>query len=75
MLVLSRRSQERIYLDDGRIELTVLRIEGNRVRLGITAPPEVSIRREEVQHRLDFEKPAAPVGNPKQQVKMIRAVA
>jgi len=56
MLVLSRRSQERIYLDDGRIEVAVLKVEGNRVRLGITAPPEVSIRRGELQPRVEREE-------------------
>lgn len=55
MLVLSRRKLESIYLDGGRIEVTVLSVQGNRVRIGITAPPEVSIQREEVQHRLALE--------------------
>ena len=44
MLVLSRKTDESIVID-GRIEVTVVQIEGGRVRLGITAPREVSIRR------------------------------
>jgi len=44
MLMLTRKSDERILIGDG-IELLVLSIQGNRVRLGIQAPAEVSIAR------------------------------
>lgn len=47
MLVLSRKSDERIVID-GRIEITVVEVRGNQVRLGIEAPKEVSIMREEL---------------------------
>ena len=47
MLVLSRKSHEQIIIGQG-IEITVLAIRGNRVRLGINAPPEVPILREEL---------------------------
>lgn len=46
MLVLSRRSQESVTIGDQGISITILEIRGGRVRLGITAPPEVSIRRD-----------------------------
>ena len=46
MLVLSRKIGERILIGDG-IELTVVQVRGDRVKLGLTAPPEVSILREE----------------------------
>jgi carbon storage regulator len=55
MLVLSRREDERIVIDD-RIVITVVRIQGHTVRLGIEAPKEVSIVRAELERR---EKPAA----------------
>ncbi len=48
MLVLSRRESERIKLGNS-IVLTVIRISGDRVRLGIEAPPDVLVLREELQ--------------------------
>ncbi len=50
MLILTRRVDERIFIGDN-ITLSVLEIEGNRVRLGLDAPKEVAILREEVHHR------------------------
>jgi carbon storage regulator len=47
MLVLSRKIGERILVGD-QVIITVTAIGGARVRLGITAPPHVSIRREEL---------------------------
>ena len=48
MLVLKRKNQEQIIIDQ-RIEITILGVRGNRVRLGINAPPEVSILRGELE--------------------------
>jgi len=47
MLVLSRRRGERIVIGPN-IELTVVAVCGNRVRLGVQAPPEVTILRNEL---------------------------
>jgi carbon storage regulator len=47
MLVLSRKVEAAILID-GRIRVRVLGIRGNQVRLGIEAPPEVKIVREEL---------------------------
>jgi carbon storage regulator len=55
MLVLSRKLGERIVMPDIDLTLTVVAIEGNTVRLGITAPPEVSVYREELWHRVCSE--------------------
>ena len=55
MLVLTRRKDEAIIID-GRIRVTILGIKGNRVRLGITAPAEVPIQREEVHQRIVTEE-------------------
>jgi carbon storage regulator len=48
MLVLSRKEGERLVID-GNIVVTVVRLAGGKVRLGIEAPAEVSVRREELQ--------------------------
>ena len=47
MLILSRKPNETIVID-GRITVTVVAVHGNRVRLGIDAPKEVAIVREEL---------------------------
>jgi carbon storage regulator len=47
MLVLSRRIGERIVIDD-RITVTVVEIKGGKIRLGIEAPKEVPVWREEL---------------------------
>ena len=46
MLVLSRKQNERLIID-GNIVVTIVRVSGGTVRIGIAAPAEVSIRREE----------------------------
>ncbi len=58
MLVLSRRESERIRLGDS-ITITVVRVAGDRVRLGIDAPPEVSVLREELEIRQPALRAAA----------------
>jgi carbon storage regulator len=50
MLILTRRVDERILIGDN-ITLCVLDIEGNRVRLGLDAPKEIAILREEIHHK------------------------
>jgi carbon storage regulator len=56
MLVLSRRVGETIVIDNV-ICVTVVAVQGNKVRLGITAPPHVAVDREEVhQRRQDFSE-------------------
>jgi len=61
MLVLSRRENERIKLGD-RIVVTVVRLEGDHVRIGIEAPPEVVVLREEVQSRWSASLPTPATG-------------
>lgn len=55
MLVLSRRASERIRLGDS-IVVTVIRVAGDRVRLGIDAPADVLVLRDELEPR----PPAGP---------------
>ena len=51
MLVLSRKSEQSIRISDG-IEVRVLSIRGDTVRLGITAPVEIPVHRSEVAERI-----------------------
>jgi carbon storage regulator len=61
MLVLSRRVGEEIIIADN-IRITVTAIKGDKVRLGITAPPEVRVDREEIHNRIrEFVEPDAVV--------------
>lgn len=55
MLVLSRKESEKIKLGDD-IVLTIVRVSGDRVRLGIEAPPELLILREELDPNRDKEQ-------------------
>lgn len=50
MLVLARKENERLIID-GNIVVTIVRVAGGQVRLGIEAPQEISIRRAELQSR------------------------
>ncbi len=50
MLVLTRRVGEEIVID-GDIRVTVLEVRGNQVRLGIVAPQDVRVLRQELEHR------------------------
>jgi carbon storage regulator (csrA) len=51
MLILTRRVGETIIIDDD-IEVTVLAVKGNQVRLGIKAPDHIAVHREEIYQRL-----------------------
>jgi carbon storage regulator len=55
MLVLRRKVGESIILA-GVINISILAVEGERVKIGINAPPDVSIVREELLHTLQAEK-------------------
>lgn len=55
MLVLSRKQDEKIMIGD-QITLMVISIQGDKVRLGIEAPKEVSIHREEVYRAIQQER-------------------
>jgi carbon storage regulator len=54
MLVLTRKPGQSIMIGDG-VEVQVLSVAGEKVRLGITAPRDVSIFRNEVYDRIEHE--------------------
>jgi carbon storage regulator len=57
MLVLTRKIGEEIIID-GHIRVTITAIKGDKVRIGITAPPEIRVDREEVFKRIqEFAEP------------------
>ena len=55
MLVLSRKKDERIIIGD-QITVMVIEIRGDKVRLGIDAPKEVTVHREEVYEAIRREQ-------------------
>lgn len=57
MLILTRRPNEAIMIGDS-IVVTVLSVSGNQVRVGITAPKEVQVHRDEVYERIKKEATA-----------------
>jgi carbon storage regulator len=58
MLILSRKTNEQIVIEGG-ITITVVQIRGDKVRLGIVAPKDVSVNRSEVQAKVDKQKEQA----------------
>lgn len=57
MLILTRRIDETLHIGDN-VTVTVLAVRGNQVRIGITAPKDVSVHREEIYQRVG----ATPIG-------------
>lgn len=54
MLILTRRVGETLMIGDS-VTITVLGVKGNQVRLGVNAPKDVSVHREEIYQRIQRE--------------------
>ncbi len=55
MLILTRRAGETLMIGDN-VSITVLGVKGNQVRIGVNAPKDVSVHREEIYQRIQREK-------------------
>ncbi|HGT3624176.1 carbon storage regulator CsrA [Pseudomonas aeruginosa] len=59
MLTLTRRVGETLMVGDD-VTVTVLGVKGNQVRIGVNAPKEVAVHREEIYQRIQKEKDQEP---------------
>lgn len=62
MLILTRRVGETLMVGD-EVSVTVLGVKGNQVRLGVNAPRDVAVHREEIYERIKQEQDGAPVND------------
>jgi carbon storage regulator len=62
MLILTRRVGESVMIGD-KVTVTVLGVKGNQVRLGVNAPRDVAVHREEIYERIKSEGGGADPGN------------
>lgn len=59
MLILTRRVGETLMVGD-EVTVTVLGVKGNQVRIGVNAPKDVAVHREEIYQRIQNERGVMP---------------
>ena len=62
MLILTRRAGETVMIGSD-VTITVLGVKGNQVRIGINAPKDVAVHREEIYERIKAEEGEEQLGN------------
>lgn len=63
MLILTRRAGETLMIGDD-VTITVLGVKGNQVRIGVNAPKNVAVHREEIYQRIQQEKQQGSAATP-----------
>ncbi len=72
MLILTRRVGETLMVGDD-VQVTVLSVQGNQVRIGIQAPENVSVHREEIYKRIKNQSPEAQKAYEESKPKQVQA--
>lgn len=72
MLILTRRTGETVMIGN-EVTLTVLGVKGNQVRIGINAPKNVPVHREEIYERIKREQQGEPSGESEDSAQFVSA--
>ena len=72
MLILTRRVGETVMIGND-VTVTVLGVKGNQVRIGINAPKNVAVHREEIFERIEREQQGEPQGETKPTAEYVSA--
>ena len=72
MLILTRRVGETLMIGDS-VTVTVLGVKGNQVRIGITAPKDVAVHREEIFQRIQRDSESRPTSVPEEEKRDVMA--